>query len=294
MNTRQIEYFLAVADELNFTRAAEKLYVSQTAVTQQIKTLEEQLGVRLFERTKKKVMLTPAGEVFRGESQELLHHIDAITEKVKMTSAGFSGVLSVGFVMGMGNTTLPDKIRMINEHYPNIRLDFRCQEPSALLKSLKNGEHDLVFMPVFDEHYLEGLRYKVYDRYSMVVLLPNRHILAGRESLTRYDLRNENLILCCSEDGRLGEERRMLAPFEAAGIRPNVVAKIEDAESLLFMLSANMGVTILPSYLFDPFLHHGKLRAVPLVPQEDFIDVAAVWTPDDQNPSLAKILPLLN
>ena len=163
-----------------------------------------------------------------------------------------------------------------------------------MLKSLKNGEHDLVFMPVFDEHYLEGLRYKVYDRYSMVVLLPNRHILAGRESLTRYDLRNENLILCCSEDGRLGEEQRMLAPFEAAGIRPNVVAKIEDAESLLFMLSANMGVTILPSYLFDPFLHHGKLRAVPLVPQEDFIDVAAVWTPDDQNPSLSKILPLLN
>ena len=121
MNTRQIEYFLAVADELNFTRAAEKLYVSQTAVTQQIKTLEEQLGVRLFERTKKKVMLTPAGEVFRGESQELLHHIDAITEKVKMTSAGFSGVLSVGFVMGMGNTTLPDKIRVINEHYPKLQ-----------------------------------------------------------------------------------------------------------------------------------------------------------------------------
>ena len=67
MNTRQIEYFLAVADELSFTRAARRLYVSQTAVTQQIKALEEQLGVQLFERTKKKVVLTPAGIIFQGE-----------------------------------------------------------------------------------------------------------------------------------------------------------------------------------------------------------------------------------
>mgnify|MGYP000273188610 CR=1 FL=1 len=74
MNTRQVEYFLAVAEELNFTRAAERLFVSQTAVTQQIKALEEQLGVKLFERTKKKVVLTPAGMIFQGESRELLQH----------------------------------------------------------------------------------------------------------------------------------------------------------------------------------------------------------------------------
>lgn len=294
MNTRQIEYFLAVAEELNFTRAAQKLFVSQTAVTQQIKNLEEQLGVQLFERTKKRVVLTPAGEVFRGESQELLQHIDAITEKVKMTSSGFAGALNVGFVAGLGNTLLPDKIRMINVNYPNIRMNFRCQDPSALLKSLKNGEHDLIFVPVFDERFLEGLCYKVYDEYSLVVVLPGRHILAGREGLTRYDLRNEKLILACSKDGQLGEDKKVLGQFEAAGIHPEIVERNENIETIFFMLSANMGVTILPSYLFDPVMHHiGKLRAVPLLPKDEFVQVAAVWTPENQNPSLTKILPFL-
>lgn len=293
MNTRQIEYFLAVAEELNFTRAAERLYVSQTAVTQQIKALEEQLGVRLFERTKKKVVLTPAGQIFLGEGRDLLHHVEAITEKVRLASSGVTGAVNIGFVVGMGNTGLVDKIRMFNGNYPNICLNFKCGAPSVLLKSLKNGETDLVFAPVFDRKLLDDLCYKIVDRFSLLVVLPNRHILAGREGITRYDLRNEKLILACSETGELGEERAIMRGFEADGVQPEILARTEDVETIFFMLSANMGVTILPSYLSEPMLNRGKFHAVPLLPEDEHVSVAALWMQKNQNPSLQKLLPVL-
>ena len=93
MNSRQLEYFLAVARELNFTKAAESMFVSQTAVTQQIKVLEEQLGVHLFERTKRKVALTPAGRVFQEEAVDILKRIDLAAQRTRAVSSGFtSGV----------------------------------------------------------------------------------------------------------------------------------------------------------------------------------------------------------
>ena len=293
MNTRQIEYFLAVADELSFTRAARRLYVSQTAVTQQIKALEEQLGVKLFERTKKKVVLTPAGLIFQGESRELLHHVDAITEKVRLTSMGVTGAVSIGFVAGMGNTGLADQLRRFNVNYPNIRMNFKCFSPSVLLKALKNAQIDLALAPVFDEHFLEGLCYKELEKFPMIVVLPAGHILAGREGLTRYDLRNEKLILACTETGELGEDKAIMRGFEAEGVRPQILAKIEDVETILFMLSVNMGVTILPSYLSVPMTSRGRLQAVPLLPGDDCVQVAAVWGQKNQNPSLKKLLPFL-
>lgn len=293
MNTRQIEYFLAVADELSFTRAARRLYVSQTAVTQQIKALEEQLGVKLFERTKKKVVLTPAGVIFQGESRDLLHHVDAITEKVRLTSMGVTGTVNIGFVAGMGNTGLAEQLRRFNVNYPNIRMNFKCFSPSALLKALKNTEIDLALAPVFDEHFLEGLCYKELEKFPMIVVLPAGHMLAGREGLTRYDLRNEKLILACTETGELGEDKAIMRGFEAEGVRPQILAKIEDVETILFMLTVNMGVTILPSYLSIPMTSRGRLQAVSLLPEEDHIQVAAVWEGKNQNPSLKKLLPFL-
>lgn len=127
----------------------------------------------------------------------------------------------------------------------------------------------------------------------MIVVLPAGHMLAGREGLTRYDLRNEKLILACTETGELGEDKAIMRGFEAEGVRPQILAKIEDVETILFMLTVNMGVTILPSYLSIPMTSRGRLQAVPLLPEEDHIQVAAVWEGKNQNPSLKKLLPFL-
>ena len=161
MNSRQLEYFLAVAHELNFTKAAESMYVSQTAVTQQIKALEEQLGVSLFERTKKKVVLTPAGKVFLQEASSILNRIDTAVERTREASSGVIGSLEIGFSVGIGNTGLAEKIQAFNEKYPNIAMKFTNQSPSMLLKMLKNGDLDLVLMPMFEERYYQNVLFIV-------------------------------------------------------------------------------------------------------------------------------------
>lgn len=162
-----------------------------------------------------------------------------------------------------------------------------------LLKALKNGEIDLALAPVFDEYCLEGLCYKELEKFPMIVVLPAGHMLAGRQGLTRYDLRNEKLILACTETGELGEDKAIMRGFEAEGVRPQILAKIEDVETILFMLTVNMGVTILPSYLSIPMTSRGRLQAVPLLPSDDYIQVSAVWEQRNQNPSLGKLLPFL-
>ena len=210
MNSRQLEYFLAVAHELNFTKAAESMYVSQTAVTQQIKALEEQLGVSLFERTKKKVVLTPAGNVFLQEATLLLKRMQTAIERTREASSGFIGSLDIGFSIGIGNTGMAEKIQAFNEKYPNIAMKFVNQSPSMLLKSLKKGDLDLVLMPMFEERYYKDVVVRKIGEDRMNAVFPRTHILAQKQYVTRRDLKDENLILACTPDSEIGEEKGSL------------------------------------------------------------------------------------
>ena len=293
MNSRQLEYFLAVAHELNFTKAAESMYVSQTAVTQQIKALEEQLGVSLFERTKKKVVLTPAGKVFLAggifNTEPNRYGGGAYRE----ASSGVIGSLEIGFSVGIGNTGLAEKIQAFNEKYPNIAMKFTNQSPSMLLKMLKNGNLDLVLMPMFEERYYQNVEVRRLSTERMSAVFPRTHVLAQKPYVTRADLKDENLILACTPESEIGEDKRIIETFWKRGYHPNVVAKIEDVETILLMLSANMGVTILPSYLSIPLQSRGRLVSVPFGGPEDTIDIIAAWMPQTENPSLEKILPFL-
>ena len=210
MNSRQLEYFLAVAHELNFTKAAESMYVSQTAVTQQIKALEEQLGVSLFERTKKKVVLTPAGKVFLQEASSILNRIDTAVERTREASSGVIGSLEIGFSVGIGNTGLAEKIQAFNEKYPNIAMKFTNQSPSMLLKMLKNGDLDLVLMPMFEERYYQNVEVRRLSTERMSAVFPRTHVLAQKPYVTRADLKDENLILACTPESEIGEDKRII------------------------------------------------------------------------------------
>lgn len=293
MNSRQLEYFLAVAKNLNFTKAAEQMYVSQTAVTQQIKALEEQLGVSLFERTKKKVILTPAGKVFQKEAARVLARMDIAVERTRQASSGFMGTLDIGFSVGVGNTRLAEDIQRFNQEYPNIVMNFRNASPSELLKFLKAEDLDMVLMPIFDEAYFEGVNFQKVAGSTMIAVMPRTHILTQKQHITRKDIKDENLILACTPDSEIGEDRRIIESFWRLGYHPNVVAKIEDIETIFLMISVNMGVTILPAYLSIPMVSRGRLVAIPFGGADDRIDIVAAWMPGHKNPSLEKILPFL-
>ncbi|MCC8028811.1 MAG: LysR family transcriptional regulator [Lachnospiraceae bacterium] len=293
MNRRQLEYFLAVARELNFTRAAESLFVSQTAVTQQIRVLEEQLGVQLFVRTKRKVEMTPAGKVFQREALGIMNRMDAAVLRTREASSGFVGSLNIGFTIGIGNTEISDRIQMFNRKYPNIVMRFKNLSPSVLLRQLREGELDLALMPMFQEKYYAGIccRRVVSDHY--VAILPKNHVLAQNQFLTWKDLKEEPLFLAATPDSEIGEDLDIIESFIQNGLQPNVLDHIEDMETIMFMISANLGITILPAYMAIPAASRGKIVTIPIGMSKDQVDIIAAWMPEEENPSLEKILPFL-
>lgn len=293
MNSRQLEYFLAVAKELNFTKAAEAMFVSQTAVTQQIKVLEEQLGVRLFERTKRKVALTPAGKVFQDEAAGILSRMDIAMQRTREVSSGFTGSLNIGFTLGVGNTEVSERIQAFHQKYPNISMKFKNSSPSMLMKMLKAGEVDLVLMPMFDEASYEGIAYRKIAWDNLIAVLPKNHILAQKQYITWKDLKDEPLILASSPENEIGEGKMILEKFLQRGYTPRVLESIEDVETIFFMITVNMGVTILPAYLTTPVYTRGRMAAVPFGGVTDQVDIIAGWMPDKENPSLERILPFL-
>lgn len=284
MNTKQIEYFLAVAEELSFTRAAEKMYISQTAVTQQIQSLEELIGAKLLNRTKKKVELTPAGQIFQIEGANILEHIENAFTHARDAQEGMTGGMEIGFANYAGNI-LGNSLHEFRIRYPNIKLHFKSYNPSVLLDRLRLGELDLIFSPIFDPSVYEDCFIQEIESISLMVVLPSTHPLSGRHHLTRADLAHENLILACTPDSKIGEDRMITESFVEAGIYPNIVDKIEDVETILLMINVNMGISILPSYISLPVNNDRRIVAIPYEP-DLLVKYAAISIDANENPAL--------
>ena len=291
MNTRQIEYFLAVAEELNFTKAAEKMYVSQTAVTQQSQSLEDQMGVQLFFRTRKKVQLTPAGEIFQIEGQRILEHIENAFAHARDASEGVTGGMEIGFANYAGSI-LGNSLQAFHSRYPNIKLHFNADNPSVLLDRLRIGELDLIFSPVFDPAVYQGCVLQEISKVSLMAALPSTHPLAGKSYLTKADLAPYNLILACTPDSKIGEDRIIVNNFLKDGYQPNIIDKIEDVETILLMVAVGIGVSILPSYITLPTSNDRRIVAIPYAPDVR-VDYAAISLEENQNPALAQMKQFL-
>ena len=291
MNTRQIEYFLAVAEELSFTRAAEKMYVSQTAVTQQIQALEELMGVKLLNRTKKQVELTPAGQVFQQEGRQILQHIENAFAHARDASEGMTGGMKIGFTNYAGNI-LSNSLQEFRSRYPNIKILFQSYSPSVLLDRLQVGELDLIFTPVFDPSVYKGCFVQEIEKISLMVILPSKHPLAGRHHVTKKDLINEDLILACTPDSKIGEDRKIIESFLQEGYHPKIVDKIEDVETILLMINVNMGISILPSYITLPVGNDRRIIAIPYE-SDILVEYAAISLKENENPALNKMQQFL-
>ena len=173
MNLRQLEYFVSVAETLSFTRTAEKFYISQTAVTQQIKTLENNIGVKLLRRTKRHVELTPAGNVFLSEAKAILNRTQDAIKKAQKAATGFTGNLNLGIVEGYDNPDLPEILRSFKSGYPNVSLSIVEADTSTLYTRLLDNTLDVVLNVLFAYSNLEEkeILYKEINKYNLIVLI---------------------------------------------------------------------------------------------------------------------------
>ena len=241
---RHLRYFVAVAEELHFGRAAQRLHLAQPPLSQQIRKLEAMLGHALFHRTSRAVSLTNAGEVFLGRARRTLSTVAEDVEEVRSVGRGQRGALRVGFVGSGMLTPLPDVFRQYRRAFPNVQLMLHESFTSQVVRGLETRTLDVGFLR--DGGMIEGLEVETLFSERYVAVLPARHPLATRKVITPAAMREEPFVFYSPDAGHLAFGKPM-SIFDGARSRPRVVQEASHWLTILRLIGAGLGVSIGPA-----------------------------------------------
>ena len=247
MELRHLRYFIAVAEELHFGRAAEQLGISQPPLSQQIQALEEELGVRLFERTNRRVALSEVGRLFLPEARQVLAQLDQAVAVARRAQRGELGELKVGFTSSAPFTsTIPRAIRAFRQACPEVHLDLRELSSRGVAEAVHEGRLQVGVLrplaPLPEE--LEALE---LFAEPLVVVLPVGHPLAGGADGVRLAELGEEPFVFFPRSFGTGLYDQLLELARAAGFVPRIVQEASEAMTLIGLVATGLGVTVLPA-----------------------------------------------
>jgi LysR family transcriptional regulator, transcription activator of glutamate synthase operon len=243
MNLRQLRYLVALADERHFTRAAAREHVAQPALSQQIRSLEAELGTALVERTTRKVAMTQAGELLVARARRALAELDAARAELQALAGVQAGRLSVGALHTMGPVDLSLLLATFHERYPAVELTVREQSSEELAEMLRDDEVDLAFLSVTERIQSRGLALRPLVSEELVVVLPVDHALAHSSQLRLRDLGRESFI-SFREGARLRE--LLVSSAARAGFVPRIALESNESRRIRSLVSRGLGVAVLP------------------------------------------------
>ena len=286
MTSNQLKYFVTAAETLSFTEAGKRHFISQTAITQHIQSLEEQLGVKLFVREKKRVQLTPAGEIFYMEAKAILERTRLAVDRARNAADGISGSLRIGYVKGQGFSLISPLVRKFYLQNPSVIFSLFRQAHLDLLMNLEQNRLDFVFNIAYGDTDLSGFSFKKISSDRLYAVLPPGHPYAQLSSIRRYDLRSEPFLLTKYYDDPAAKKYGSIIPdkFGESGFIPKVDSRSSDAETLMILVSAGIGITILPESIVRTLGPSTDLSVIPLEGEHEHVDVLAIWKPDSANP----------
>jgi len=295
VNLNQLRYFISVAENGSFTKAAASHFISQTAITQQIHALEENIGTKLLDRNSRPVSLTPAGRVLLKEAREILGRMDAALIRTREASTGLEGELRLGYTKGYEHSDLPKYLRRFHREYPNVLIScYRC-DTDALAAGLISGDYDVIF--TWDSTNLrqeETLQLQVMEQVPLRVALYANHPLARRSELTRKDLKQENILFMSpSGTGDSFGDAFYIRLYQQAGYQPNILLRSNDMESILMMVAAEEGISIVPEYSHPWDVGTENVVFVPLAGEGETEEILIAWRKNDDNPALRHFLQKL-
>lgn len=239
MDIRQLKYFLAIAETKNITKAAKKLYISQPPLSQQLKLLEEELGVVLLERSTRKMKLTEAGKLLRHRAKQIIELLETSTKEIKNLSLGVKGILSIGFVSSAGAMLLPEQIHNFYKEYPEINFQMKEGNTYKILDLLNNGmiEIGIVRTPFNTENFN-----LVYMPKEPMVAVAREDLFFPRslKSISLEELKDKPIIL----DKRF--EHLITSSCHQVGFQPKIICEGEDSQSILLWTYTGMGIGIVP------------------------------------------------
>lgn len=288
LELRHFNYFLAVSEELNYRKAAEKLCISQPGLSRQILQMEEILGVQLFERSKKKVSLTPAGFYLKGEVEFLLNHLAYTTKQVRRIAEGFAGELRIGFLGSAMQQVIPELLLDLQEKFPQVKTSLEELSNMAQLAAVEKDTLDIGFVrlarvpdnlcisPVFE------------DTFSVVV--PKNHWLNAVTFKGMHQLAQEAFILFSQEYSPLYFDT-IMSICEDAGFTPIVSHKSVHAQTIFKLVENKLGVAIVPTSLQYGF--QMDVKFIPLTTILQRAVLSAIWKKEHRNPVLNHCIAIL-
>jgi DNA-binding transcriptional LysR family regulator len=289
---RQLRYFVAVAEENHFGRAAARLHMTQPPLSQTIQTLEAALGTSLFARTKRSVALTPAGAALLPEARRILQQAGALPDLVRRAASGESGLLSLSFVSTADYSVLPPLLREFRERYPQVQIDLREATTDVQLEDLAQGRIDagLLIPPLTDKAKAE-LDYLTVLSEPLIMAAPKGlKALRGKSAVALKAVADIPLIIFPRRIAPAFHDA-ILASFRDAGLTPRIGQEAIQMQTIVGLVSAGMGIALVPQSVSN--LKRPGVEYKPLTDNTLPIETGLAWRRDNMSPVLRAFLELL-
>jgi DNA-binding transcriptional LysR family regulator len=287
MELRRVRYFVAVAENLHFRRAAEKMNVVQSAISQQVRRFEDELGVELFERSGHEVRLTEAGRLMLPECRKLILQAEETARVAQQANAGARGRINFALIDNAICSLFPPLVRAFSCRYPDIELTLQGMDWVEQTAALNDRQIDIGLMPAPRPD--GDFESEAFVRGPLVAALPRNHPLASQASLSLERLSNEPFVLFpAAKRSRILEV--ILSACSQRAFTPRVVQEAPQMHTLLALVDAGLGVTLVPQWVASMEVHDVAFR--PIDPPAPIYELIFTWRRDNSNRALAGLLEI--
>lgn len=287
MEIRQLRYFAAVAEELSFTRAATVLHVAQSAVSAQVRLLEDSVGVTLVERNSRRVRLTSAGHAFLRGARKVMLDLDELVRQTRRIGRAETGHLAVGFIGAQSHEWMPLVLRRFRQGHPDVEVTLTEMVPSAQLEALAAHRLDVGVVGAIDGRAPPGLNVECLVEEEPRVGVPSDHSLAGQPFVRLRQLKDESFILTSRENAP--SYRSWLARLcQRAGFSPRVVQEVDRARTAVQYVAAGFGISIFGEHISRQ--PAPGVKFLPLRPSGEKIRYGVAWRKEASEPLVQKFL----
>ncbi|MBW1296126.1 LysR family transcriptional regulator [Aquimarina litoralis] len=289
LELRHFTYFLAVAEELHFRKAAERLFISQPGLSRQIKQMEEIIGAELFIRNKRNVSLTAAGVYLKKEITYIFNHIDFTIKQTKLIDKGSEGEVRIGFLGSAMQTVIPDFLIKSNKDFPKIQFSLEEMSNYDQVKAIVNDDLDIGFVRL--ARVPDGITIKRVQTDTFSLVLPKAHFLEKENFISVAQVATEHFVLFSSDYSSIYFDK-IMSICEDQKFTPIVSHKSVHAQTIFKLVESGLGVAIVPTSLQYGFDLDVKFLEIPNIPQR--AELSVIWKEDNRNPALEKVKMLMS
>jgi len=287
-----LETFVAVAEELHFGRAAKRLHIAQPAVSRQVKRLEDELGVQLLVRDRRRVVLTEAGQIYLREARTILARVELAQQEACRAERGEIGSLFIGYSpFFIIHPVFPEAVRLYREHFPDVGLQMQELYPSEQVVALLEGVIDVgvLWLPVADEGLHVG---ETTLEEPLVVVLPANHPLASSDKVALEDLAEEPFVLFPRWQGP-GVHDVFTGVCREAGFVPQVVVEANSVQGMVSMVATGIGVSLVPLSVCESGLQRPRVVYKEITNLDVRAQEGLAWRSDDDSAILKEFLEVV-